>query len=54
MAEIKCPYQTTRGGYSYEVDEYFFDVLCELSDKYCLKEYGQKCDTYEEWVKENE
>ena len=54
MTEIKCPYQTTRGGYLKEYDEYFYDIICELNDRYCLREYGQKCDTYEEWVEEND
>lgn len=28
--------------------------MCDLVDKPCLIEYGDKCDTYMEWLKEEE
>lgn len=26
--------------------------MCDLNDKYCLKEYGNKCETCEEFLNE--
>jgi hypothetical protein len=45
-----CPYATKRGGYSAELDDYFYSVMCDLVDKYCLVEYGQTCETYDEFL----
>lgn len=49
-----CPHAIKRGGYSKELDEYLFDVMCDLVDKYCLIEHGKDkdCEVYMEYLKE--
>jgi hypothetical protein len=47
----QCPYAIKRGGYCAELDDYFYDVICDLVDKYCLIEYGNSCETYEEFLR---
>lgn len=54
MKEIKCPYVEPRGAYFKELEEYVCEYYCSLNDKFCSREYGGKCETYEDWVKENE
>lgn len=27
-------------------------AMCNLNDKYCLMEYGDKCEAYDEYLKE--
>ncbi len=50
----ECPNLIKHAGYSEELDEYCEDYRCEKMDKYCLAVYGEKCEIYEEWLKENE
>ncbi len=58
LKEVKmkpeCPNLIKHAGYSKELDEYCEDYRCDLNDKWCLKEHGSDCETYQEWLREYE
>lgn len=49
----RCPEVRTTVGYSKELDDYIVGAdMCVLSDKECLLESGDTCDTYEKYLRE--
>lgn len=51
----RCPHARHTGGYSAELDEYIEGAdMCDIVDKWCLLEGGMECETYNEFLKEEE
>ena len=52
----KCPYQLPQMGATDPVTgkTYTSLAMCELNSKYCLLETGDKCDAFEELLKEEQ
>lgn len=52
----KCPYYVAPRYYvNPKTDEDCEgSAMCDLADKYCLMEYGDDCETYQEFLEEDE
>ena len=48
--EEKCPYGKDKGGY--ETNEWM--TMCDLVDKWCLRQDGSECEVYNDYIKEEE
>lgn len=48
-----CPHRRSMGGYDSRRDKtYEAPDLCDINDKICLLETGDKCEIYEEFLSE--
>jgi len=52
--EVKCPHLKTTLAYDDQFDEVYEGSTCTLVDKHCLMEAGEECETYDEWLKEEQ
>jgi len=47
-----CPNAHNKGGYCEAADEFFDAVICDISEKWCLREAGEDCENYNEIMDE--